>query len=245
MRTASTDPRASARSILRLAIGLSLLGASILLPAPPASADCSILDLSCVTQTVEEVVQTTTQTAGGVVQTVEETVEQPIEGVEETVEETVGGVEETVEETVETVEETVDGVIGSVEEPIEETVGAVADPVASLGPGAPSREAGGGAPPGGPDRVGAREVATVSPLPGSASGPLATPVPTQAAPSNGVARAVTREQIGRGLGPAEVLAFPLALTAIVGAFLLVQMRLDRRDPKLALAPVGADVLSFV
>lgn len=39
-------------------------------------------------------------------------------------------------------------------------------------------------------------------------------------------------------------AFPLALVLIVGAFLLVQDRLDRRDPRLALAPVGPDVLDF-
>jgi hypothetical protein len=39
-------------------------------------------------------------------------------------------------------------------------------------------------------------------------------------------------------------AFPVALVLIVGAFLLVQDRLDRRDPRLALAPVGPDVLDF-
>jgi hypothetical protein len=39
-------------------------------------------------------------------------------------------------------------------------------------------------------------------------------------------------------------AFPLALMLIVGAFLLMQDRLDRRDPRLALAPVGPDVLDF-
>jgi hypothetical protein len=39
-------------------------------------------------------------------------------------------------------------------------------------------------------------------------------------------------------------AFPLGLVLIVGAFLLVQDRLDRRDPRLALAPVGPDVLDF-
>jgi hypothetical protein len=39
-------------------------------------------------------------------------------------------------------------------------------------------------------------------------------------------------------------AFPVGLVLIVGAFLLVQDRLDRRDPRLALAPVGPDVLDF-
>ena len=41
-----------------------------------------------------------------------------------------------------------------------------------------------------------------------------------------------------------LVAFPLALALIVGAFLLAQNRLDRRDPRLALAPVGPDVLDF-
>ena len=35
-----------------------------------------------------------------------------------------------------------------------------------------------------------------------------------------------------------------ATATSVGAFLLVQDRLDRRDPRLALAPVGPDVLDF-
>ena len=35
----------------------------------------------------------------------------------------------------------------------------------------------------------------------------------------------------------RAVAFPFGLLAIVGAFLLVQHRIDRRDPKLAMAPV--------
>jgi len=42
----------------------------------------------------------------------------------------------------------------------------------------------------------------------------------------------------------KALAFPLALALAVAAFLLVQSRLDRREPKLALAPVGPDVVGF-
>jgi hypothetical protein len=50
---------------------------------------------------------------------------------------------------------------------------------------------------------------------------------------------VSFENVVKGL-----VAFPLALALIVGAFLLAQNRLDRRDPRLALAPVGPDVLDF-
>jgi hypothetical protein len=48
-------------------------------------------------------------------------------------------------------------------------------------------------------------------------------------------------EIGRvAAEAAEQVAFPLALALMVGAFLMVQNRIDRRDPKLALAPIDAD-----
>jgi hypothetical protein len=42
------------------------------------------------------------------------------------------------------------------------------------------------------------------------------------------------------------LSFPLSLALLVAAFLLVQARLDRRDPKFTLAPLDSkhDLLSF-
>jgi hypothetical protein len=43
---------------------------------------------------------------------------------------------------------------------------------------------------------------------------------------------------------ARQVAFPLALALLVVAFLMVQNRLDRRDPKLAEAPIAPDVLRF-
>ena len=43
---------------------------------------------------------------------------------------------------------------------------------------------------------------------------------------------------------ARTLAFPIVLIILVIGFVLVQDRIDRRDPKLALAPVGADHLTF-
>lgn len=50
-----------------------------------------------------------------------------------------------------------------------------------------------------------------------------------------------------GVAPtARRLGFPLALAALVSAFVAVQGRLDRRDPKLAVAPVSVhdDLLPF-
>src|SRR5439155_21474237 len=53
------------------------------------------------------------------------------------------------------------------------------------------------------------------------------------------------ERIGRaGIEAAKDLGFPLLLAAMVAAFLLIQNRLDRRDPKLALAPIVPDVARF-
>jgi hypothetical protein len=57
----------------------------------------------------------------------------------------------------------------------------------------------------------------------------------------------TLEKIQRGLeDAAKRFAFPLALAGLVGAFLLIQGRIDRRDPKLAVAPIETreDVVSF-
>ena len=55
------------------------------------------------------------------------------------------------------------------------------------------------------------------------------------------------QTIGRVAAEAvEQAAFPLLLTLLVGAFLIGQNRIDRRDPKLALAPLDSDqdLLSF-
>ena len=64
-------------------------------------------------------------------------------------------------------------------------------------------------------------------------------------------RSVARPLRGRRLGfvairawLARTLAFPILLIILVIGFVLVQDRIDRRDPKLALAPVGADQLTF-
>ena len=43
---------------------------------------------------------------------------------------------------------------------------------------------------------------------------------------------------------AKTAAFPLALAVIVAVFLAIQDRIDRKDPKLALAPLRSPMLSF-
>jgi hypothetical protein len=49
------------------------------------------------------------------------------------------------------------------------------------------------------------------------------------------------QQVARAVSvAAPKTAFPLGLVLLVGAFLAVQNRIDRNDPKLALAPVHGD-----
>ena len=70
-----------------------------------------------------------------------------------------------------------------------------------------------------------------------------TYVPTAASPSD--QSVIT--QIGRVAAEAvRQAAFPIALILMVAAFLMVQNRIDRKDPKLALAPMDSehDLLSF-
>lgn len=68
-----------------------------------------------------------------------------------------------------------------------------------------------------------------------------------AEPTSAISNESVVSQIGRiASEAAEQVAFPLALTLLVIGFLMVQNRIDRKDPKLALAPVDSehDLLSF-
>ncbi len=61
---------------------------------------------------------------------------------------------------------------------------------------------------------------------------------------NGVLDALGSRIGGIGAEVAKRLAFPLALLLIVMVFLLVHHRIDRREPKLAIAPVAVDLTRF-
>jgi hypothetical protein len=60
--------------------------------------------------------------------------------------------------------------------------------------------------------------------------------PTLNPPDGGIVR--------RAVGAASRLAFPILLASIVLAFLMIQNHLDRKDPRLASAPLGPDLLTF-
>ena len=85
-----------------------------------------------------------------------------------------------------------------------------------------------------------RETAGVEEI-GAATGPIpADPAASIAIPQQGLF-----DRIGSlATQAAKALAFPLVLAVIVLLFVAVQNRIDRKDPKLALAPIAPDLLRF-
>jgi hypothetical protein len=248
-----------------------ILGSWLLLSAPAARADCPVLDLACltdaVTETVDDVIDTATTTTQQVVDETTDVTDPVVDAVVGVVDD----VDDTVSEVVETVVETVDPTVGGVlpspapdgdpsDPPADTGVTADAGPtqpegtlpageddsevVVVFGEGVtdPSRPADGG--------DASRTSAT------GETGSSTEPVPAAAVPAGAtvsttdptqidVASPGVREPARFGFGNAvKRLAFPLALVLAVGVFLLAQHRFDRRAPKLALAPVEADVAAF-
>jgi len=228
----------SLRALLLLAIG-----APFVLAATPARAACALTDLACITETVTG---TVTDTVDDVTEPITETVDdvtQPITEVTDQVPGTVGGVVDQVEDTV---------------DPIVDEVPPLPDPPIDVtGPATPADPGIGSAPRTGPGTApGDSGNGSSDPGPGS---PVERPIPVQAlvggafvsgldpSPNSDVRIGPSPPAERTGVSLDDVVkgfAFPLGLVLIVGAFLLVQERLDRRDPRLALAPVGPDVLDF-
>lgn len=185
------------------------------------------------------------------------TVDQANKTVEETVKEVPEIVEEAsdpVEETVQQVEKTVDDTTSDVQQTVDETLNPGS---AEVEPPSPPSEpknppAGGGKKddPRGNDRVRGQDTDTNGsawrPDRSSDAGrsPAGTALETLTSSSE-----LERPSEDKGLAEsildaARDFAFPLILTILVGAFLALQHRFDRRDPKLVLAPLDHDYLSF-
>jgi hypothetical protein len=231
MRSAAASSRArehpvgtSLRALLLLAIG-----ASFVLAAAPARAACPLTDLACVTETVDETVDEVTD---------------PVTEVTDPVVGTIGDV-------VDEVEDTVDPIVDEVAPPLPGPSINVTDPPTPgdsgvspdprTGPGAPPSDSGSRRSDLGSGSSVERTVPAQALVGGTfVSGLDPSPISNvRIGPSPPAERTgVSLENVVKGF------AFPLALMLIVGAFLLVQDRLDRRDPRLALAPLGPDVLDF-
>jgi hypothetical protein len=234
MRSAAVSSRARERTFgtsLR-ALLLLVIGASFVVAAAPARG-CPLTDPGCVIQTVDDVVEPVPEVTDPVVDQVVGQVVDPVTEVTDPVVGTIGGV-------INGVEDTVDPIVDVTEPPAQGHSDVGSDP--RTGPGAP------------PDSGNGRSDV------GSGSF-VERPIPPPALvggefiPSLDSVRPISDVRIGAspptersGVGFENVVkglvAFPLALALIVGAFLLAQNRLDRRDPRLALAPVGPDVLDF-
>jgi hypothetical protein len=138
--------------------------------------------------------------------------------------------------------------VGSTIDKVKDTVGGVLDPGGGGGPGGGGPGGGNGGN-GGGDNGGRVPPTHRPPVPGGSSNLAPTSLPgtsvDRPAPSGLVSPPSVVDRIGKGaVAAAKQLGFPLVLTLIVIAFLLIQDRLDRRDPKLALAPVLPDVSKF-
>jgi hypothetical protein len=227
------------RSSLRIALVSFLVLAAFALPAPLALADCLI----CVeTNTpVDEV----DETLGGTVDDTQDTVGGVVEEAGGDVQQTPGGIVDDAQET-----------LGGVVDDVQDTVGGV------VGPGNPAplpTQDGGDGPgqaPGGGGRPGQPSPAQVDLSVTQAPGPISSQALRFAAladrgPTSGSAQlpsGIERRPIDStgpfSSIPVGAVGFPLVLIAIVIAFLAIQSRIDRKDPKLALAPVGSEYLSF-
>jgi len=220
----------SLRALLLLAIG-----GSVVVAAAPARAACALTDLACatatVTGTVTEVTEPVTEVTDPVTE-VTDPVTGPVGGVVDDVKDTVGPI-------VDEVPQLPDPPVNVTDPPTPDESNA---PGARTGSADPSGDSGHGR----TDPVSGSLVERTVPVqalvrdafvsgldPGPGSDVRIGPSPP--AERAGVS---LRDLVTAGF------AFPVALVLIVGAFLLVQDRLDRRDPRLALAPVGPDVLDF-
>jgi hypothetical protein len=237
------------RSAARLAIFLLALGSCLLLAVPAARADCPV-DVSCVTEPVAGVVQDPVGTVEGVVEDPVGTVEETVDETVQTVEETVGTVEDTVDEVTGTVEDTVDPVLGGGgDDPVDPVVDETAVLAVETENAAGQTQQGGE--PGSQTGGGSEGGAFGGPRPRDAVGSTTLAGSSTPAPASGAQGAIRTVPSDAPLGFGDLfrnvvagLVFPSILALIVVAFVAVQNRLDRRDPKLALAPIGPDVLTF-
>lgn len=227
----------------RCMIAVGVLAATFLV-VPPASADCPLLDPICV---VEE----TAGTVEGTVEEVEETAGQVLDEVEETAGAVLEDPPGTVDQTLESVQDTVDQVLSGAGDVAEDlpavdppagTPAPADPPPGSTQPGDPTGE---GSTPGVPGD--GTPVPTDTGFAGSTTGGLTGLPAGQPDASSPIGREGPSDPIGRLLGsvpPIAAVGFPLLLIAIVLLFLAVQDRIDRRDPKLALVPVGTEFVEF-
>ena len=237
---------------------LSILSVCLIVLTPGSAwAACGLLDTSCIVGTVEDTAGSAVETVG---ETVDETVDQVANVVEETLDKTVDQVVAVVENVGETVKQTTEKVTGTVEDTVDETVNTVNDTVGAVDPVVAPPPPNGGSEQGSNDPAGNgsrpdTETSVVRPQGRGRSAPtLHVDLVAETLPAgdtvvvNGTSSTSPLDQPGPFAGSlpeiARRLAFPLVLVGLVLGFVAIQNRLDRKDPKLALASTTRDVLNF-
>jgi len=232
-------PTVRASFATRLGIACLLVGLAFVLMSAPAMA-CAVTDLTCLPETTASPVTAVTDTATS-------TVDQAAA----TAHETAAAVTDKANKTVEPVTDAVKGILGQAPDPPDPT-GIIPDVLGSTvaQPTAPgTTEPGGNGTATGPGEGKSRtRGGAVSSLT-FGRGPVIGPVPATISSTPVVSRKIPRgglfDRIGSlAIQAAKELAFPLALAVIVLLFVAVQNRIDRKDPKLALAPITPDLLRF-
>jgi hypothetical protein len=227
-----TRPHRGARSrVAKLWVLTMGIGSLMVLSAPAAHAGCPLLDPGCLTETVEDVTGVVEETTGDVVEVLDHTVDEGVDLVEDNLEVVSGETGEAIEETPKVVGDTVDDVTRSDDPPV---------PVSETDPD--DKPVGADRSPGREAPIGAVVTPTLVGEGPALDRPTVAPTRPTAVPSDppGLLR-----RIGEAVAvAARQLSFPLALSVIVVAFVLFQNYLDRKDPKLAVAPIAADVMKF-
>ena len=202
---------------------------------------------------------------GCVVDKVEETAQDTVENVQSQADETVEEATDTANETVEDVKDTASGTVEDVQETVDETVNpggnGGTNPTPPNPPTDPIDRPGDPGKPGPDNRpnnnksdgnrndVLSRGERAAGPR--ERTGPLLPPIAPDLdfnTPSlketNNIDSPPEPGLAESALEAAKDFAFPLLLTLIVGAFLVIQHRVDRDEPKLIFAPIDQDLLSF-
>jgi hypothetical protein len=207
--------------------------AVLVLGIQPRASACPVTDVDCVVDKAKDVVDDAPETVEEVEETVEEVVSDPEGSVEKIVSDTKDAVNDTVKETVQppdAPDSDVSGVdVPEGSSPGPDTSEKVRDDRARR-PNKSSGSRGQQAERAGTTRLpaGERNLVVASSETVSRVGPVA-----QGEPESGdLAEAARR------------FAFPLLLMALVAGYLFFQQRVDRRDPKLALAPMDTDMILF-
>jgi hypothetical protein len=224
-RSASSSSKAREQwsRVPRRAVVVLAVGASFMVMAPAARADCTLAAPSCVIDSVEEIVDPPTEITVPVQEEVTE-VTDPVVG-------TVGGL-------VDNVDETVGPIIDEVGAPVPGPSVEIIEPASpGVSPADPPTER--------VDVGRSSFVGRTVPVPALAGSPFVPNLELSSADEARIGPTPPAERSGLSLEDVvKGLTFPLALALIVGAFLLAQDRIDRRDPRLALAPLGPDILPF-